>query len=175
MTIKKTNGSAASMEWTLDLPSQEDLQQKSLQAFRLAREGQRVLNKEEQRIANEGNKQLLVIEYHKRKLVVAVQDNQETHDLSGRLLYETAVHHDELLQASVGTAYEGVMRQIVQYDLQSMIRQNQQLVDVYNLHVVTELAREVYKQDEPQVITKEVLKDVIVEVPQKGVFRKLFG
>jgi len=179
MTTKKSNGHVEPTGWTLSLLSQEELEQESLRAFRLARDEQRVLSKEEQRMANEGNKHLLSMEYNRQKIQVALEDARETHSLSGQCIYETAVHHDGLLQASAGTSYEGMMRQVVHYDLESLTRQTQKLMEVYTLNLVTEMTRQLYIKDEPETITKEVIKEVpkevIVEVPQKGVFRKLFG
>ena len=63
MTSKTTNGVVDPNEWTLTLPSQQELVNESSQASRTAVKRQRVLSKGEERVSAEGDKQLLVVEY----------------------------------------------------------------------------------------------------------------
>jgi hypothetical protein len=173
MSISKTNGHAKAMEWNLDMPSQRELEQESLRDHRFALESQRVLTKEEQRVADEGNKQLLAFKFELMKGRVVLEGNAELHELSGTHFYETAAHHHELVQAAATTAYENVVKQFTGYDLTSLARQNQKLNELYYHKLADESMRPVYQEREPEPTVVE--RTVIKEVPQPGAFKKLFG
>ncbi len=167
MTNKKNDEPVETLAWRFALPTQEELEQESLNKFQLARNRQRVLTQAEQRVVNEAHKQLLVTKYDAIKGQAVAKSLTELTQLAARCVSETAVHHGSLTKAAAGTAYGAFVDQFNRTSLQSLGRHQLKIDELYYDKLVDESLRTIYVKDEPEVIIKEVPVEKIVELPRK--------
>jgi hypothetical protein len=169
MTSKRSNGFVDTNEWTLALPSQQQLVNDSLDAYRAAVNRHRVLSKGEQRVVAEGEKQRTVMEFEGIKARTASRQIDILHEQARASMKALAHNHLTDVEEVAGTLIEKPVREYAMYDLSSAARQQQKISEVLHQKLIDVMARDVYMPDEPEVITVEKVR------PPRGLIERIFG
>jgi hypothetical protein len=158
MTNRKTNRAVNIDPWSLDLPSQQQLMQEGLQLYQAALSRQRPLSEGEKRVIAEGEKQVAALRLQALKGQTVTQENNRLHGLAGESFYKVAMQYDEHVQQAAGTFVEQAVTQYMQYDLNSLARQQQQLLEA-NFKAMTDTTmKSTYVEDEPEVVVVEKVR-----------------
>lgn len=168
MTVKK-------QELPLDLPSHEQLGQEAMMTYSLAMHSGEPSTREQQ-IASEAHEHNLLIGYQALKGMVAAEEMKKVHMQTTKGLYAIAEHHDGLVQDAQrrelqSKDFQAKVEQFTLYDLESAVVHLEKIAGITFQNVATELLKPITPPSEPEVIVREVVK----EVERPGLFRRLLG
>jgi hypothetical protein len=98
-----------------------------------------------------------------------VQENAKVHELARVSFYTLAKHHLEQVQEVAGTKIEKPVEEYAKHNLNTLARQQGKLSEVYNQKLIEIQVRDVYVNDEPEVVVVEK------ERPPRGILEWLIG
>lgn len=130
------------------------------------------INKNEQRIVVETQKQIHVIRHQRLKEEAAAQEIGQMHRQSAQEFVEVARHLSKLNATARGKDYQRLVEEFTERSAQMAAQHLCGVLEVSSRNIGMETARPVY-QEEPETQKKQ--PPIIQVVPRRGLWQRIFG